>query len=96
MKDCTPNTTGRLKPCQQLSNGPKCQKQHSNQAEPPGKLVSHPRYEADHQGNTTQYGSLSAMDLLLCGLKYFKQIFFQTDGFSTESESEPLSQESLR
>ena len=32
----------------------KCQKQHLDQAEPSGKLVSHPRYQADHQGHSIQ------------------------------------------
>ena len=66
-----------------VSDGPKCQKQHLDQAEPPGKLVSHPRYQVTKQTiKDTQYGSLCAMVLPVSGLKDFKkiiarQMFFQ-------------------
>ena len=67
-------------------------KQHSDQAEPPGKLVSHPCYKAEHQGHSIRqslcYGFACKRT------ERFQEDYCQTDGFSTESGQ--LSQVSLR
>ena len=86
----TPNTIGCLKPFQQYQMVQSVKKQHSDQAEPPGKLVCHPRYKADHQGHSIRqslcYGCVCKQT------ERFQED--ETDGFSIESGQ--LSQESLR
>ena len=75
-----------------VSDGPKCRKQHLDQAEPPGKLVSHPRYQADHQGHSVWQSQ--CYGFACKRTERFQEDYCQTDGFSTDSGQ--LSQESLR
>ena len=88
----TPNTIGCLKPFQQYQMVQSVKKQHSDQEEPPGKLVCHRCYKAEHQGHSIRqslcYGFACKQT------ERFQGGCCQTDGFLTQSGQ--LSQNSLR
>ena len=85
VKDC--NTIGCLKPFQQHRMVQSAKSSTPDQAEPPGKLVSHPRYKANHQGHSVRQS-------LRYGFACKETERFQADDFSAESGQ--LSQESFR